>query len=839
MTNAEFTEWLRDLSDTGLRALVAARPELITPVPAHIEGLAIRAASPSVTGRALDRLNRFTLAVVETLVVMTAEDGPGLPYDELHRALARSVPSQDASPPRPAEASAPRPSRKAPSRDVAAGLGTPLREAVDHLRAAALIYGPDDALRPAPGVREVSEHPAGLGPPAAEVFRHHPPERLEELAEAVHRGQTARGGSVVDRLAGLLAEGGIVERLLRDVGPQARAALEELAWGPPTGRVPNARRQVTLETAQSPIEQLLARGLLAANSDDSVVLPREVGLVLRGGRVHRDLCPTPPPLTGTARDAELAGRTAASQAFAFTRTVEELCERWSVDPPGTLRAGGLSVRDLKRTAQILDLPEWTAALVVEVAHAAGLVAATSPADGEWVPTTAYDGWRVKATEDRWEALAGAWLAGDRVPGLVGERDDRDRLLNVLHPELRRPAAAEVRLRTLAVLASAGPGLAPSSQSVRERLAFEQPRRRGAYRDQLVEFTLREAEQIGVIGLGAMPAFGRRLLPASARQAPAPAKPAGKGAARKSAAGTAAELLAPLLPEPLDHLLLQADLTAVAPGPLVSELGRWLALVADIESKGVATVYRFGEQSVRRALDAGFSAEDVLAMLEKHSTTPVPQPLRYLVTDVARRHGRVRVGTAGAYVRCDDPGVLDEVMADKRAVPLRLRRLAPTVVASRSSRVVVVDSLRALGYAPVAESSEGDVVVSRADARRTERPPSARSFQVHSGPDTDVVAAAVRALRAGDAAHQERRQPVAAPDGQVPRSPSTGTITVLQEAIRQGARVWIGYLDSQGHATSRILEPARMEGGYLTAYDETRAAIHRFALHRITGVADVG
>ncbi|NUS07258.1 MAG: hypothetical protein HOV97_32395, partial [Nonomuraea sp.] len=42
--------------------------------------------------------------------------------------------------------------------------------------------------------------------------------------------------------------------------------------------------------------------------------------------------------------------------------------------------------------------------------------------------------------------------------------------------------------------------------------------------------------------------------------------------------------------------------------------------------------------------------------------------------------------------------------------------------------------------------------------------------------------------------------------------------------------------SQGNATSRILEPARMEGGYLTANDETRAAVHRFALHRITGVA---
>jgi predicted DNA-binding transcriptional regulator YafY len=107
-----------------------------------------------------------------------------------------------------------------------------------------------------------------------------------------------------------------------------------------------------------------------------------------------------------------------------------------------------------------------------------------------------------------------------------------------------------------------------------------------------------------------------------------------------------------------------------------------------------------------------------------------------------------------------------------------------------------------------------------------------------GPEPEVVAAAVRAIRAGDEAHQARRGPADAPDGQVPRSPATATILALQEAIRQGSRVWIGYLDSQGHATSRILEPARMEGGYLTAYDETRAAIHRFALHRITGIADV-
>ncbi|NUR24760.1 MAG: WYL domain-containing protein, partial [Catenulispora sp.] len=318
------------------------------------------------------------------------------------------------------------------------------------------------------------------------------------------------------------------------------------------------------------------------------------------------------------------------------------------------------------------------------------------------------------------------------------------------------------------------------------------------------------------GLGALTAHGRALV----------------------AGEPVAEILAPLLPEPVGHVLLQADLTAVAPGPLNSELNRWMNLTADIESKGGATVYRFSESSIRRALDAGQGAEELLSMLERSSATPVPQALSYLVTDVARRHGRIRVGTASAYVRCDDPALLDQITADRRSAQLRLRRLAPTVLASKTSRAGLIDSLRAMGYAPVAESLEGDVIISQLDSRRTEGLAPARSAVSSNGLDPEVTAAAVRALRAGDAAHLARREPVAAPGGQVPRGPATATINALQDAIRQGVRVWIGYLDSQGNATSRILEPARMEGGYLTAYDETRAAVHRFALHRITGVADL-
>ncbi|WP_157249117.1 helicase C-terminal domain-containing protein [Nonomuraea typhae] len=773
----EFTEWIRRRTDDQLRALVSARPELITPVPAHLEGLASRAGSPSAIGRVLDRLDRFTLAVVETLAVHDKPISKARLRTVLGRGLSEGKPEPE------------------------------LTAALERLRELAVVYGPDSALDLAPGVRKVLDDPAGLGPPAAEAFRHHPPEQLAEMADEIAPG-TEGGGK--QRLAAALAEPG---KLIEDVSPEARAALEQLAWGPPTGRVPNARREVRLESARSPIEELLARALLAAIGEETVTLPREVGLYLRDGRIHRDLRAVPIPLEGAERDQKLADRTAAGQAFAFVRSVEELCERWSLEPPGVLRTGGLGVRDLKRAATDLDLPEWAAALVIEVAHATGLVAVGGDLDTEWVPTTGYDLWRVKPTADRWVILASTWLHMDRVPGLVGERDERDRPLNALHTDLRRGAASGVRTATLSVLAAA-PGLAPTREAIAGRLAWEQPRRRGPLREQLLEFTLREAEQIGVTGLGVLSGHARAVL----------------------AGEDGAAVLEPLLPEPVGHVLLQADLTAVAPGPLTSDLNRWMTLAADIESKGGATVYRFGESSIRRALDAGQGAEEMLAMLERHSATPVPQALSYLVADVARRHGRIRVGTASAYVRCDDPALLDQIVADRRAAQLRLRRLAPTVIASRSSRAVLVDALRAMGYAPVAESLDGDVIITQLDSRRTEGVAPVRAAAPATGLAPDVAAAAVRALRAGDTAHLARREPVAAPGGQVPRSPATATIAALQDAIRQGVRVWIGYLDSQGNATSRILEPARMEGGYLTAYDETRAAVHRFALHRITGVA---
>src|SRR3954466_7822461 len=126
-----------------------------------------------------------------------------------------------------------------------------------------------------------------------------------------------------------------------------------------------------------------------------------------------------------------------------------------------------------------------------------------------------------------------------------------------------------------------------------------------------------------------------------------------GRALLSRADEAAEAPEPLLPPPLDHVLLQADLTAVAPGPLEVDLARELATVAHVESRGGATVYRFTESSVRHAFDVGWSAVEVREVIRRASRTEMPQALDYLIDDVARRYGTIRIGLASSFVRSDD------------------------------------------------------------------------------------------------------------------------------------------------------------------------------------------
>ena len=293
-----------------------------------------------------------------------------------------------------------------------------------------------------------------------------------------------------------------------------------------------------------------------------------------------------------------------------------------------------------------------------------------------------------------------------------------------------------------------------------------------------------------------------------------------------------------MPEPLDHVLIQADLTAIAPGPLQTAFAAELGLAADVESTGGATVYRFSESSIRRALDAGRSAADLHALLADRSRTPVPQPLTYLIDDMARRHGRIRVSAAAAVIRADDENLLQQILADRRAGQLRLRRLAPTVLAARTKVEHVLDQLRVMGYAPVAESPDGEMVVKRPNVRRAPQPNRSPRLGIDPAvPAAGVLDVVVRALRAGDRAAVAAREPVLAPgDGSLTRSPAWQTMATLTAALRTPGPLWIGYVDNSGTVSERLVDPVRLDGGFLTAYDHRREEIRTFAVHRITGVA---
>lgn len=630
--------------------------------------------------------------------------------------------------------------------------------------------------------------PTGLGPTVAEATSGMSPTRIQEIVAAVGLPATHDPVSAVGALTGLFTDPVRMSALLDEAPAEAHQVLGRLVWGPPYGEVtPNPT---------PPVRWLRDRGLLLPASARTVLLPREVALYLRGGLAHRVTEPLAPEVPAHREHRpQLVDANAAGQALAALSTVEELVKSWEHTGPAVLRAGGLSVRDLKRTAATLDTNEPSAAFWIELSYAAGLLASDGEADERYAPTPAFDGWCELPPAERWSVLAAAWLTATRTAGLVGEQDAKGRTLSALGPDLDRSAAPEVRRRILRLLAGLPEGGAPDPAAVLARLAWERPvRGTSELRARLAQWTFTEAEVLGVTGRGALAAPGRALLEG----------------------GDPAPLLAPLLPEPVDHVLLQADLTAVAPGPLRRPLAEVLAVLADVESKGGATVYRFTPGSVRRALDAGHTAVDLQAFLTEHSRTPVPQPLSYLIDDVARRHGHLRVGAASSYVRCDDDGMLNEILADKRSVGLGLRRLAPTVLAAQAEPNVLLDGLRAMGYAPAAESRTGDVLVARADAHRT--PARSAPVPVPDGPpvpDATLLGAAVRAIRAGDLAATAVRKEPSTPScglpGELPRTSAAETLATVQAAALTGSAVWIGYVNAEGAASQRVIAPVRVEG----------------------------
>jgi hypothetical protein len=513
-----------------------------------------------------------------------------------------------------------------------------------------------------------------------------------------------------------------------------------------------------------------------------------------------------------AHEQASVDRRAAGAALESVGKVGELLTLLEEEPAGLLRSGGVGVRDQKRLARVLHLGEAETAWLLELAYAAGLLDVGGPHRDEWLPTRAYDIWREQDLADRWAQLAAGWLAGVRLPSLVGQRDVAGKSVNPLSPDLTRHTAPAIRRSALTVLVEYPPGSGLAAPDLVALLRWRTPRR--ADRLAPVPGMLEEAARLGVLVGGVLATAARGLL--------------------TRGEDGAADGMRGLMPEPVDHVLAQPDLSLIAPGPLVAELADTLAMVADVESSGGATVFRVSESTVRRALDAGWSASDLHDFFTRASRTPVPQALDYLIDDVARQHGRLRVGSIESYVRSDDHGLLSQVLNDRRTAPAELRRLAPGVLVSGLGADEVLTVLREAGYAPAGERPGGAVLTRPpARARALGRRAGSESSPAPRPLTTDDLDVTVRQMRAGDAALSARRGDAVR---QVPGVTTASTLELLSRAVREGAAVWLGYVDAQGSGSQRVVRPVSLVGGFLQGYDERRGENSTFAVHRITSVA---
>ena len=505
----ELTTWLRERSDEELTALLGQRPDLATPAPGDIAVLAARATVRVSVLRALELLDRPALQLLELVTLLGGQATVGQ--------LAAQLPGSDEA--------------------------TVARSA-DRILQLAICYSDGDTLVAPRAVTDViDDRPAGLGRPARRLLDLQSSDRISALATQFGLELPAGREARLDALATAYTPERL--RVELDGVDAATDVLRRLDAGGAIGSLPNA---TSMLDDGSPVRALLSRGLLLAIDPDTVELPREVSVALRGGSPVGPADTGPPPLTGKPVNQAAADSTGAGQAAETVRLLESLLEAIATTPPSSLRAGGLSVRDLKRLSRGADTDESTTALLLEIAYAAGLLDRSSDVEPVWLPTPAYDSWLGRDLAAQWAPLVSAWLASPRAPGAVGERDaTTNKVVAALGPDASRPVAAVFRREVLRLLQELPAGTTMSLSEALALLEWRAPRRSARMRAPAVEWAIAEAATLGVTGRGALTRAGRQLLEGDVE--------------------TAIELLHGELPEPVHTVLLQADLTAIAAGRL--------------------------------------------------------------------------------------------------------------------------------------------------------------------------------------------------------------------------------------------------------------------------------
>jgi hypothetical protein len=683
------------------------------------------------------------------------------------------------------------------------GATAAVSRALDALRSDGLARG-DDVVRLSSTAAGAWPMPLGLGEPAAAGLDRHSADSLRSLARNLGIKPAGRKADILAQVVAALCDERVVRPMVASAPADVRRLLEKAASGEPI------EDHVIYGTGygrrESPVRWAVDRGLLVRGHEwnGDLAMPAEAALIIRGPGYTAPFDPQPPPVVRSAADPGRVQGDAAAAGAAAVRVVAALLELAGRAPLPLLKNGGLGLREVRRAAKALGCTEGEARLAVALTLAAGLLAFV---EGRAVPTGGFDVWLRGEPVERLSALLATWW---RLPFAPSAGDA------AMAAHESDPGTAALRAALLRAAADPAGTAVGDVDALTELAVWHSPFAFGDPETVHVRAAAcwREAAALGAVAAGAVTAVGVALLNGGDL-----AEALGTvGAAQRSAR-------------------IQADLTAVAANP-GGDLTALLDLAAEAEQRGVAYTWRFTQASIRRAFDAGHTAATLIRALEQASTGGLPQPLRYLVDDVARRHGSVRALAVQCCLRSDDHVLLAEIVADRRLRPHGLRLLAPTVAASSAPLPDVLAALRKAGYAPVAENDDGTAVLERAPAHRAAAAaPRAGGTRRAGAPAPDPAAVAKALLAAPD-------------EAPVPSTPTLEAIRrhahltmsearMLAHAIDHGLPATIGYVNRDGNASTRTIEEIELSGGSLDAWCRLREDQRWFNLSRIAVVLPDG
>ncbi|AKK10639.1 helicase-associated domain-containing protein [Corynebacterium uterequi] len=614
---------------------------------------------------------------------------------------------------------------------------------------------------------------------------------LRVVAEAIPA--LPRGWTLLDRSA---SDG--LKQALNELTDAERRVLFVLASADGVG---HSRDAAADADPARPIPRLLAAGLIERVDASHVRLPRVVAQLVRGDDAPD--VPISAPAPGEPVDFSAAEAHGAAQGVEFTRAVTRLLDHLGAHPVALNKDGSLGIRVPSTLAKAVGCTVEDVVRFACVAEAAGLLAtglaANVPegldADGNYLaPTAATDSFVHAPLAEQWSWLIQGWARSPHQHYLGG------RLLSAQ----QRSAALPGRRRQLldAILRAGG---AVDDERAKDWVRYLYPLSAVELGAEGISALLTEARCLGVISLGVATSAARAVIDGDV--------------------DALAEAVAGALPAEVTKVIVQADMTVIAPGPLPTEVAEELGLLADIESPGLAATYRITEDSVRRALDAGRSAADLHGWLADHALGEVPQAVRFIIDDVADRHGALRGGPAMSYLRCPDEALLGAVMASSAASEAGLRLVAPTVAIAHRPLAAVLECVRKAGFHPAAEDSSGATIDVRPDPTRvfarSQRPALPRC-----APEEAAIERVVSDVRRNnDAPGDVTADPAQAREGDV--------AATLSAAARARRPVEVGVVDARGVSTTIEVTPVTVAGGQVDAIETTSKRVIRLPVHRVS------